>query len=272
MIETGEIVAQNFNFSQEQLDKVAYESYSNAFKALSAGKYDKYLMKMKIDGEDFDKDEYIMNKTGFVEKPERFAKASAVFEHPTMGGMENFYKKYQNYLNKPYKPGVKGAVTLFNSCPQSDGAGAMIITTLEKAQELGLPILAKIVTYAMKGVDPAIMGIGMAYAGAEALKKSGLSLKDIGFFELHEAFAATFLGTIYEMTDTLKLDMKARYLAGDINRNGGTLAMGHPLGATGIRVLINQILEFENDQKARYSLSTVCAGGGVAGSFILERP
>ncbi len=272
MIETAEIAVQNYNFNQEQLDKVAYESYSKAYKAITGGKYDKYIHKMTIDGEEFSQDEYIMSKTGFVEKPERFGKASPVFEHPTLGGMKAFYEKFGSYINKPYSPGSKGAVTLFNSCPQSDGAGAMIFTTEDKAKSLGLPILARVVTYAMYGVDPAHMGIGMAYAGAEALKKSGLQLKDIGFFEMHEAFAATMLGSVYEMSDQLGINMRERYEKGDINRNGGTLALGHPLGATGIRVLINQLLEFDFDHDSEFSLGTICAGGGVAGSFILQRP
>lgn len=271
MIETGEIAAQNYNFTQEQLDEVAFQSYSKAHKAITAGKYDKFVMSMDLDGKDFTQDEYIMSKVGFVEKPERFAKASPVFEHPSLGGMKSFYEKFGQYINKDYKDEAKGAVTLFNACPQSDGAGALIITTLKKAKDLGLPVLAKITTYAMHGIDPAWMGIGMAYAGADALKKAELKLDDIGFIEMHEAFASTMLGSVYEMTDKLGIDMRSRYEKGDINRNGGTLALGHPLGATGIRVLINQILEFDYDDNARYSMGTICAGGGVAGAFILER-
>lgn len=272
MIETGEIAAQNYGFTQEQLDEVARQSYKKAYDAIEAGKYDKYVMKMDINGKEFSKDEYIMSKASFVSKPERFAKASPVFEHPAMGGLKGFYEKFKDFISRPYEEGVRGAVTLFNACPQSDGAGALIMTTKEKAQELGLSVLAKVTTYAMHGIDPVNMGIGMAYAGKDALDKAGLSLDDIGFIEMHEAFAATALGSIYEMTDKLGLNMRERFEKGDINRNGGTLALGHPLGMTGIRVLINQLMEFEYDKDAKYSLGTICAGGGVAGSFILERP
>ena len=273
MIETGEIAAQNYNLSKDDLDDFAYQSYKNAYEALEAGKYDNYIMKMEIDGKTFDKDEYIMSKKGFAQKRERFAKASPIYEEPYYkGGMKAFYENFGQYINKPYSDDVKGGVTLFNACPQSDGAGALILTTRKKAEELGLPIQAKIVSYAMKGVHPAHMGIGMAYAAEQALKDAGLQESDIAKFEIHEAFAATAMGTIKEMTDKLGINMMARYEKGDINPNGGTLALGHPLGATGIRVLINMIMDLDQNPDARYVQGAICAGGGVAGSFIIERP
>ena len=94
----------------------------------------------------------------------------------------------------------------------------------------------------------------------------------MGFYEVHEAFAATALGSLMLVRDEYGYDLVDEYKKGNVNRNGGTLAMGHPLGATGIRVAINQIMEFGHDKKAKYSIGAICAGGGVGGALILERP
>ena len=270
MIETGEIAVQNYSLSKESLDEFAHKSFKNALEALNAGKYDKYMMKMKIDGADFDKDEYIMSKSAFVEKPERFAKAGALYEGMIMP-LKEFYDKFGKWINKPYSPDLKAGVSLFNACPQSDGAGAVLITTRKNADKLGLPVLAKFTSYSMYGVHPAYMGIGMASAAREALKFAGLGIKDIDVFEVHEAFAATAMGTMHEMTKNMGLDILSRYEKGDVNPNGGTLALGHPLGATGIRVLINMIMDLDQNPSAKRSMGTICAGGGVAGAIIIER-
>ena len=115
------------------------------------------------------------------------------------------------------------------------------------------------------------MGLGIAHAMDAALKNTGLKWEDMGFYEIHEAFAATALGSMMVARDELGYDLVARNEKGDVNRNGGTLAIGHPLGATGIRVAINQILEMENDKDAKYSMGAICAGGGVGGALILEK-
>lgn len=271
MFATAEIVAQKLNLSREDLDKYAHGSYKKAFDALTAGKYDKYLLPVKY-GEKPDeilsKDEFVMGKTGFIEKPERFAKSPVIYEKMP-GGLKGLYDRFEKWIGKKYVETAKPVVTLFNACPQSDGAGAVIMTTESKAKELGLPILAKIAGWGYAGVDPAVMGLGIAYAMKQALENTGLSWDDINKYEIHEAFAATALGSMVVARDEFKYDLVSRLEKGDVNPNGGTLAMGHPLGATGIRVLINQLLDLEGG--AKYAMGSICAGGGVGGALILEK-
>lgn len=271
MFATAEIVAQKLNLSREDLDKYAHGSYKKAFDALTAGTYDKYLLPVKYGekpDEILDKDEFVMGKTGFIEKPERFAKSPVIYEKMP-GGLKGLYDRFEKWIGKKYVETAKPVVTLFNACPQSDGAGAVILTTESKAKELGLPILAKIAGWGYAGVDPAIMGLGIAYAMKQALENTGLSWDDINKYEIHEAFAATALGSMVVARDEFKYDLVSRLEKGDVNPNGGTLAMGHPLGATGIRVVINQLLDLEGG--AKYAMGSICAGGGVGGALILEK-
>ncbi|MCS6984837.1 MAG: thiolase family protein [Leptospiraceae bacterium] len=270
MFTTAEIVAQKLDLKRAQLDKYAYGSYKKAYEALTQGKYDKYLLAVtNPDGETLEKDEYIMSKVGFVEKPERFEKTFAIYEKMP-GGLEALYKKFEKFIGRPYDKSRVPVVTLFNSCPQSDGAGALILTTKSRAQELGLPIKAIIRGWGYYGVDPSIMGLGIAYAMNKALENTGLSWSDIDKFEIHEAFAATALGSIMVVRDEFGYDLLSRLEKGDVNPNGGTLAIGHPLGATGVRILINQLMNL--DEGAKYSLGGICAGGGVGGALVIEKP
>jgi acetyl-CoA C-acetyltransferase len=272
MFATAEIVAQKLGLTREELDKYAHGSYKKAYDALTAGKYDKYLLPVKYGDkadEILDKDEFVMSKTGFIEKPDRFAKSPVIYEKMP-GGLKGLYDKFEKWIGKKYEEGMKAVVTLFNACPQSDGAGAVIMTTESKAKELGLPILAKVKGWGYAGVDPAIMGLGIAYAMKQALENIGLKWEDINKYEIHEAFAATALGSMVVARDEFKYDLVARLEKGDVNPNGGTLAIGHPLGATGIRVVINQIMDLEAG--AQYAMGAICAGGGVGGALVLEKP
>ena len=270
MFTTAEIVAQKLDIKRSELDKYAYGSYKKAYEALTSGKYDKYLVPVtNPDGETLDKDEYIMSKSGFVEKPERFEKTFAIYEKMP-GGLEALYKQFGEFIGKSYDSSKVPVVTLFNSCPQSDGAGAAILTTESKAKELGLTIKAYIKGWGYAGVDPSIMGLGIAYAMKSALDNTNLKWEDIGAFEIHEAFAATALGSMMVVRDELGYELVSRLEKGDVNPNGGTLAIGHPLGATGIRVLINQLMDLESG--AKYAMGSICAGGGVGGALIIEKP
>ena len=272
MFTTAEIVAQQLGIDKDTLDKYAHGSYKKSHDAIQAGKYDDFLVPVEHEGGVLEKDEYIMSKTGMVEKPERFGKASTIYSMMP-GGMKGLYEKFGKFIGKEYKEGeTEGAVTLFNSCPQSDGAGALILTTESKAKELGLEVQAAIKGWGYMGVDPVIMGLGIAHSMKQALDNTELSWDDIDFYEIHEAFAATALGSMVVCRDEYGGDLVARNEKGDVNRNGGTLALGHPLGATGLRVAINQILEFKNDKDAKYSMGAICAGGGVGGALILEKP
>ncbi len=274
MAATGEIAAQNYDLTKKDLDDYAYRSYKKAYEAIKAGKYKKYLMPVPLtDGSVLEEDEYIMSKTGMVENPSRFEKAGPIFDSKFMS-IKEFYNQNQKWINKPYVEGqTKAAVTLFNACPRSDGAGAILVTTEKKAKELGLPIQAYIRGWGLYGVDPAHMGIGMAFAMNKALVEAGLSFSEMDNFEIHEAFAATVMGTMREVKKSFGFDLESvDKNEGKVNPNGGTLALGHPIGGTGIRVLLNQIMDFELNPSHKYSINAVCAGGGVGGSIILERP
>lgn len=273
MAETGEVIAQKLDLTKEMLDNYAHNSYSKTLKATENGTYLPYIVPISHDDKVFNKDEFIMSKISMVEKPERFAKATAIFDFPPHTDLKSFYTKYGKWIGKEYQEGVtKAAVTLFNACPRSDGAGALILTTESKAKELGLEIQAYIKSWANASVDPMYMGIGMSYAMDKALKQANVSWNDVSSFEIHEAFAATALGSMHVVRDELGYDLLKRYEDGDINRNGGTLALGHPLGATGLRIAINQIIALKEENGAKYSLGTICAGGGVAAALLLEKP
>ena len=270
MFTTAEVVAQKLGLTKETLDKYAHTSYKKTYDALEAGKYDKYLLPIKHEKGILEKDEYIMSKKAMVEKPERFKKAFTIYSKMP-GGLKGLYDKFGSFIGKDFKSEDDAAVTLFNACPQSDGSGALLMTTESKAKELGLKPKAYIKGWGNKGVDPVIMGLGIAHSMEKALENTSLKWDDINSFEIHEAFAATALGSMVVAKEELGYDLVSRYEKGDVNRHGGTLAIGHPLGATGIRVLINQLMALENEEGSKYSMGSICAGGGVGGALILEK-
>lgn len=273
MAMTGEIAAQNYDLKKKDLDTYAYQSYKKAYDAIQAGKYRPYQVKVQLtDGTFLEDDEYIMSKLGMVENPGRFEKATAIFDTKYMS-LKQFYEQYGQFVNRPYKEGeCEAAVTLFNACPRSDGAGAVFITTESKAKKLGLKIQAVLGGWGLYGVDPAHMGIGMAHSMKQALDNAGLTFNDVDNFEIHEAFAATAMGSFREVKKSYGFDLEQANKDGKVNPHGGTLAIGHPLGATGIRVLINQLIALDNFPNVKRSLNAICAGGGVAGSVLIERP
>ena len=160
------------------------------------------------------------------------------------------------------KPAFKrdgGTVTAGNASGINDGAAALVIMSAEKAKELGVKPLAKIVTGASAGVDPSIMGIGPVYATRKALKKANLELKDIDLIEANEAFAAQSVAVANE----LGFDMDK------VNVNGGAVALGHPIGASGCRILVTLLYEMKR-RNANYGLATLCVGGGMGVATIVE--
>ena len=155
---------------------------------------------------------------------------------------------------------AEGSVTAGNSSQMSDGAAATIVISAARAKELGLAPLARLVTYAVAGVPPEIMGIGPIEAIPRALKQAGLSLSDMDLIELNEAFATQALAVI----EALGLDPDK------VNVNGGAIALGHPLGCTGAK-LTAQILSELRRRGGRYGLVTMCVGGGMGAAGIFER-
>jgi len=272
MAMTGEVAAQNYKLSKEILDEYAWNSYKKTHDAILSGKYKNFIVPVKNpSGEVLENDEFIMSKVGMVENKDRFGRASVIFDSKYMS-IKEFYDKYSEWIRYPYEEGkTKAAVTLFNACPRSDGAGALIVTTEKLAKKNGLEVLAVIRSWGNYGVDPAHMGIGMAHSMHLAINHAGLDWKDVKGYELHEAFAATAMGSMREVKEKYNFDMEKANTEGLVNPHGGTLAIGHPLGATGIRIIINQIMHIQ-ERKIDNCLGAICAGGGVGGSILLERP
>ena len=175
-------------------------------------------------------------------------------EQPRATTMEGLAK-----LKPVFRTDGKGKVTAGNSCGRSDAGAALLLMSGEKVKELGVKPMARIVAHAIVGVDPRIMGIGPVPAVRKVLEKAGLTLDDIGMIELNEAFAAQSLAVIRE----LGLDMAK------VNVSGGAIAMGHPLGATGGRILTT-LGHGMKRTRTRYGIATLCMGGGQGGATLLE--
>jgi acetyl-CoA C-acetyltransferase len=154
-----------------------------------------------------------------------------------------------------------GTVTAGNSSGRNDGASAMLIMKEEKAHALGLKPLARFVTFANAGLDPRIMGVGPVYATRKALKQSGMSLEQIDLVELNEAFAAQSVASIRE----LGLD------EAKVNVNGGAIALGHPIGSSGCRIIVTLVHEMLRREDARFGLATLCIAGGLGSACIIEK-
>ena len=165
-------------------------------------------------------------------------------------------------LKTPFRPA--GRVTAGNAAGLNDGATAAILASAAKAAEMGAPIKARMVSFAFAGVEPEIMGYGPVPATIKALKKAGLSIEDIGLFEVNEAFAIQVLAFLDHFGIA---DDDAR-----VNIYGGAIAVGHPLASSGVRLLINLARGFEEHPEVRYGITTMCIGLGMGGTIIWENP
>ena len=165
-------------------------------------------------------------------------------------------------LKTPFRPA--GRVTAGNSSGLNDGATAALLASEDKAKELGLSIKARLVTYAFAGVEPEVMGFGPVPSTIKALAQAGLSIEDIGLFEINEAFAVQVLAFLEHFGIA---DDDAR-----VNPFGGAIAVGHPLASSGVRLMLNLARSFEDHPEVRYGLTTMCIGLGMGGSVIWENP
>lgn len=165
-------------------------------------------------------------------------------------------------LKTPFRPA--GRVTAGNSSGLNDGATAALLASEDTANECGLGIKARLVTYAFAGVEPEVMGFGPVPSTIKALKQAGLSIEDIGLFEINEAFAVQVLAFLEHFGIA---DDDAR-----VNPFGGAIAVGHPLASSGVRLILNLARSFEDHPEVRYGLTTMCIGLGMGGSVIWENP
>jgi len=234
---TAENVAEKFGVSRQEQDTLAFRSQQNAGRAIKEGRFKDEIVPVMIPQKKGD--------------PVAFQ----VDEHPrpsttmeALAGLRPAFKK-------------DGTVTAGNASGINDGAAAVLVMSAEKAKALGVEPLAKIKAYATAGVAPEIMGTGPVPSSQRALAKAGLTVKDLDLIEANEAFAAQ---AVY-VNKTMGWDNEK------VNVNGGAVALGHPIGASGARILVTLLYEMKK-RKARYGLATLCVGGGMGGALIAEMP
>ena len=252
MGETAEILAKEFHISREEQDRFALRSHQRAVAATKEGR-----MKEEISPV------FIAPKYKEVISEDVGPRESQTMEQ--LGKLKPFFDR------------ATGTVTVGNACPITDGAAMMLMMSREKANQLGLKPVAKVVSYAFAGLEPERMGLGPAYSTPIALKRAGLTLKDIGLVELNEAFAAQVIACQKAMAsakwsqEKLGLSSAVGEIADDkLNVNGGAIALGHPVGATGSRLVLTLMKEMQR-RNVEFGLATLCIGGGQGGAMILQR-
>ncbi len=235
MPKTAENVAERFHISREEQDQFASESQAKAQRAIEGNRFADEIVPVEFHDRKgnqvrVDQDEH----PRFDTTAEKLSRLKSIF--------------------------AGGTVTAGNASGVNDGAAALLIMSAEKAKELGLKPLAKYIASATAGVEPSVMGIGPIYSTRKALKRAGLTAGDLDLIELNEAFASQSLECIRQ----LELDPKK------VNVNGGAIALGHPLGASGARILTTLVHEMKKTE-ARYGLATMCVGVGQGISLIVQR-
>ncbi|HMJ74881.1 MAG TPA: acetyl-CoA C-acyltransferase [Iamia sp.] len=242
---SAEVIADKWGLSREDLDAFGLKSQQNAARARDEGRFDNELVSVKAMPRDKETGELI--ETDAVVTADEGIRESS---------LESLAKLKPAFV--PEENG--GKVTAANSSQISDGASAVLIMSEEKANELGLTPRARFHTFALAGVDPVTMLTGPIPSTAKALERSGLSIDDIDLFEINEAFASVVLAWQKELgADPDK-----------VNVNGGAIALGHPLGASGAKLMATLLNELERTG-GRYGLQSMCEGGGLANATIVER-
>ena len=231
---TAENVADEYNVTREEMDKYSLRSQQRAVAAIDAGKFKEEIIPIIVHGRKgdvvYDTDEYPKRDTSL----EKLAKLKPTFKED-------------------------GRVTAGNASGMNDASSGVILMNEEKAKEVGAPILARIVSVATTGVRPEVMGIGPISATEKALCKAGLTIDDIDLFEINEAFAAQCIAC----QKTLGIPDEK------LNVNGSGISLGHPVGATGSRLVVTLIYELKK-RGGKYGLATLCAGGGMGTAVIIE--
>lgn len=233
---TAENVAEQYGITREEQDQFGLRSQDLAAKAIAAGKFKDEIVPVVIRGK----------------------KGDIVFdadEHPRATTAEKLAQ---------LKPAFKkdGTVTAGNASGINDGAGAVIVMSKEKADELGIKPMAKVISYASGGVDPKIMGVGPVPATRRALEKAGMTVDDIDLIEANEAFAAQSIAVARDLGWENTMEK--------VNVNGGAIALGHPIGASGTRILISLLYEMQK-KDSKTGLATLCIGGGQGTALIVGR-
>ncbi len=233
---SAEMIAERWGIPREELDDLAYHSHMRAARATDEGRFDNEIVPIEIKHED-----------GTIEMMTRDEGIRPATTPEVLAGLKPVFK-------------VDGVVTAGNSSQITDGAAAVLIMSEEKADELGLRARARFHTFALAGVDPVIMLTGPIPATEKVLDRSGLDIEDIDLFEVNEAFASVAAAWLRETGADFE----------KMNVNGGAIALGHPLGASGAKLMTTLVNELERSG-GRYGLQTMCEGGGMANATIIER-
>ncbi|HZW82978.1 MAG TPA: acetyl-CoA C-acetyltransferase [Candidatus Deferrimicrobium sp.] len=233
---TAENIAEQFGISREEQDQYAQASQNRAEAAINAGKFEEEIVPVLIPQR---------KGESLIFKQDEFPKCGTTIE--SLSKLRPAFKK-------------EGTVTAGNASGINDGAAAVVVMSKDKALELGLEPLASIVSWASAGVDPKIMGTGPIPASRKALSKAGLTIEDIDLVEANEAFASQTIAVARELN--LNSDKT--------NVNGGAIALGHPIGASGTRVLVTLLYEMKRREVKR-GLATLCIGGGQGTALVVER-
>lgn len=240
---TAEEVANRFSISREDQDAFAVQSQERAAKAIKEGKFNDEIVPVEV-------------SKRFVGRNNKIEESTHIFdtdEGVRPGTTMDILAKLHPAFN------AKGSVTAGNSSQTSDGAASVLVMDRDKAEAEGLTPLVKFRSFAVAGVEPEIMGVGPVEAVPKALKIAGLSLSDIGLFELNEAFASQAVRVI----QALDLDTNK------VNVNGGAIALGHPLGCTGTKLTLSLIHEMKR-RNVQYGVVTMCIGGGMGAAGVFE--
>ncbi|MCR4771559.1 MAG: acetyl-CoA C-acetyltransferase [Oscillospiraceae bacterium] len=234
---TAENVAEQWGITREELDDFSLKTQQKAAAAIASGRFEDEIIPVPV-------------------KVKKQVVEFKVDEHPRDTSAEALAK---------LRPAFKGdgKVTAGNASGINDGAAAILLASGEAVKKYGLKPIMKLVSWGQGGLDPKIMGLGPVYATKNAMEKCGLSVKDMDLFELNEAFASQSIACIRELGLTDRMDV--------INVNGGAVALGHPVGASGARIIVTLVHEMLKRPEAKRGLATLCIGGGMGVATIWEK-
>lgn len=268
---TAEILAQNFNLTREELDDTVRQSYMRAAANWDSGRISRYIWsKPGLPA----RDENLIVCGDIERLSASLARTPSLFGRDE-SDLQIFFKEFEPYLSVPLQKGMTFSATAKNCAPKADGAGVVMLASergqqilAARARGLGEPLLLR--SWSRLGVSPALMGLGMATSALQACERIGIHISEVCQFELHEAFASSTLAMAHFIQERTGFDMRS--LFGDrVNPNGGSLAIGHSMGAAGIQLALGSQQALAERPQAKRVLSSICAGGGVGASIILER-
>jgi len=241
MAMTAENVAEKYGITRAECDQVGYTSHKRALEAIEKGRFKREIVPVEV-------------------KSKKEIKIFDTDEHP----IQDISLERMGQLPTIFKPG--GVVTAGNASGINDGASAAVIMSKDRAKELGLNPLMKLITICSEGVDPKIMGVGPAVCIMKALRFAGMKIEDFDYWELHEAFAAQYLGVGRMMKEDFNISINAE----KINHNGSGIALGHPVGSTALRIVVSLYYEMERLGLTK-GVASLCVGGGPSMTSLWTR-